>query len=365
MRAIESCRTKVATIVSEIEVEAKQATKDAKAALSAVGLPGSIAAQDEAAGFPEALWSRVVAVQEAGGPWALKKRSQEGAGLAARANELLVALQKNLEEEFARDDEFRGSVASGGGGSSPLPRTSRESASHFKTEVMRYGKLFSEAQVEDEEVRSRTEAPAFQDDLSMLGKGRHQLDGLLPRRDLLDDDAAVKASTADPGPLSRELMVLADLLKRRDAVLAQLSSASSKVQADLLDEVLAFSTTTSSAADLPPPLTVSLPGGGYGGASRELESFLDESAVAPVETLQTQLKESVDQQPAVMVRVMDENGRFDAARLKDRVTLGRQKVVMDVERAVESFKEVDAQLAVRDVVLHVCHVVSSLQPTPS
>mmetsp|Transcript_34135 Transcript_34135/g.67871 ORF Transcript_34135/g.67871 Transcript_34135/m.67871 type:complete len:912 (+) Transcript_34135:105-2840(+) len=342
MRAIEGCRTKVATVASRVEASAKQATKDARAALSAAGLPGSIAASQDEAGFPEPLWLRVKGVQEAGGQWALQKRTQDCAGLALRANDLLVALQRTLEAEFASDGDFRRSAAASsgsGGAQATLPQTSRESASHFESEVTRYGGLYSQGRMEDEDLRTRVDGEAFRSDLALLGKGRQQLDALLPRRDLLDDAQALKASTADPGPLSNELMVLAELLKQREVLLAQLSGASTNTQApSLLDGVLAFSTAGS-------PLTTKIPGGGHGAVSAELEAFLSESAVTPVELLEAQLKESLAAQPAVMAHVMRENDRFDAARLKDGVTLGRQKVVMDVERAVEDFKEIDSQLA--------------------
>jgi len=142
---------------------------------------------------------------------------------------------------------------------------------------------------------------------------------LLSRRDLLDDAATVKSQTADAGPLSRELMSLAAHLKARDNLVRDLDETLAAQQANLLPAIQAM-------ANAGTPLSVSLPGGGTGTASEHLTSCLAGAETA-VQAKATAVNKSVEDQAALLASVLEANRAFDAARLKDAVTLGRQKVV--------------------------------------
>jgi hypothetical protein len=136
---------------------------------------------------------------------------------------------------------------------------------------------------------------------------------------LLDDAATVRAQTADSGPLSRDLMALAAVLKARDRLVKELDNTLAAQQASLLPQVHAL-------VDAGTPLTVGLPGGGAGTASEPLAACLA-AALAAVAAAAAAVDASVALQPAAMASVLRANEAFDAARLKDAVTLGRQKVV--------------------------------------
>lgn len=136
---------------------------------------------------------------------------------------------------------------------------------------------------------------------------------------MLDDAATVRAQTADAGPLSRDLLALAALLKQRDRLVKELDATLAAQQARLLPQVQAL-------VDAGQPLTASLPGGGAGTASEALAACLV-AAGAAVEAAAAAVDASVAAQPAAMAHVLTANQAFDAARLKDAVTLGRQQVV--------------------------------------
>ena len=69
---------------------AKKSTKDARSQLADKGLPGSIAVQDDAAGFPEDVWSKVAAAQAEGGDWALRRKLGEVDSGSARAGVKII-----------------------------------------------------------------------------------------------------------------------------------------------------------------------------------------------------------------------------------------------------------------------------------
>jgi len=136
---------------------------------------------------------------------------------------------------------------------------------------------------------------------------------------LLDDAATVKSQTADAGPLSRELMNLAAHLKARDHLVHELDETLASQQANLLPAIQAL-------ANADTPLTLSLPGGGTGTASEELTACLAGTEAA-VQAKAMAVNDSIAEQASLLASVLEANRAFDAARLKDSVTLGRQKVV--------------------------------------
>lgn len=161
-----------------MHVASRQAAKDARAQLAAVGLPGSIAAQDDGRGFPEAVWQRVAAVQAGGGGWALAQQVAELDRGAQRAADLLDQTAAKLAEEDSAHATFvrqRGAeaVASLGGDVS--------ASRGFSGDVAHYGELLRRAQASDAALKALVSSATFQNDVAKLGKTRQQLDGLLPR----------------------------------------------------------------------------------------------------------------------------------------------------------------------------------------
>ena len=324
VRAIEAARAQISRLASTASATSKQVTKDARSQLSSKGLPGSIAAQDDAAGFPEAVWRKVASVQEAGGDWAIKRRVNELDGGAQRAGDLLRDIAKRLQDEADADRAFSARCAGYRGD---------DSMAQFQGDAQHYQDLYSRARSSDASIRAQVASAAFAQDVALLAKSRAQLDGLLPRRDLLDDAVA----SADASALSRELMALADLLKQRDMAAAELASSAAAATAGLTAGALALAASGK-------PLQTAVPGGGSS-ASTDLEQHLA-GLVAPVAALADAVNKSVAAQPVAMDRVMKENDIFDAARSKDSVTMGRLTAVMNVDRAATGFNEALAQLAV-------------------
>ena len=135
----------------------KQVNKAARAQLAAVGLPGSIAAHDQAHGFPEKSWQKVQAAQQQGGAWATKEKLQQLDSGAARAGELLQALQRELDAEFAESDAFfqQRQQQQGGGNAGGSVPSSREAGAQFQTDLSGYADAYAQARLSDEELRGR------------------------------------------------------------------------------------------------------------------------------------------------------------------------------------------------------------------
>jgi len=221
-----------------------------------------------------------------------------------------------------------------------------------------HAQLYTSARSTDATHRSNSLAsPAFEGGLKLLALSRRALDGLLPRKDLLDDAPPTQAKAK---PVAAELSALAALLAEREALLQRLEAHVGQVtgdQASLARRLTARAGGQgggqgSSGAFGSFSLTECVPGG-RSRASPELESVLAELAHG-VDELAGLVDASVlERQPLQLARVLELNQEFVEAKRRDGIASQRAQTVQRVEGAVRDFHAALAKIKVTAA----CHAV--------
>uniref|UniRef100_A0A7S2RUF9 BRO1 domain-containing protein n=1 Tax=Rhizochromulina marina TaxID=1034831 RepID=A0A7S2RUF9_9STRA len=326
--ALEEHKQQLRVSTESVESSMKQLSDEVRSHLSAVGLPGSIAAQETGGGFPQSVWAKVEAVQQAGGTWALSQKLNEVDQSAARASELLTRSRHVLSDEYAADDDFRRRCTAYNG------VASRRAAAHFETDLDSFAKLYEQARQSDLALKDSFEA----EDLSVLAKSRHQLDQLMPAA-----SPGTQAPRVDTRALSQALVDLAALVKERDSATAALRRSAFRA-ADLAHQDLAHF----AAQGL--PFTAPPQGDGAGistaAPSKELLTMLEDvraKVLAPASL--APLKEAREEQERQVAEVMAKNHEFTQARNADETTLKRQQIIQGVNAVVTKFSDFHSQLS--------------------
>jgi hypothetical protein len=325
-------------ILSKATTVASEATNNARASLSAAGLPGSLESYKSGGELPENLWLKIQRVQALGGLRELQSKFDALGNAAQRAILSMSSIDESLMREEQTDDSFR----------IRFPDCDSAPSAHINADIKannrRMREAYDNARASDANLERELSDPTFIAVLGVLSKSKEEVSQLLPKPQApLIDFADFGApsiggsnSLVDTSTLERKLLEMAALIEERDAILTELKNIAAKDISEQLAAVLAASPSNSTFSS---------------SAAAEGDSVLEQAAreamtsiAATAEERARAIDASVDRQHSLLREIATANDTFIRDRQNDPATLERDRIIKQLEQGISRFFAAHSQL---------------------
>ena len=225
----EELRVRLKEMVARMEKESADSVDSSKQALSALGLPAALEAEEGEKGVSDELWNAVRDVQYRGGREALDAGLSRIELAVQEARSAVAAVAEDIAKERAEDEAMRRQF-----GSRWNRRSSEQLTAQFQRDLDIIRKYLQEADRSNAKVKTELEQQGGAL-LDVLKQSRQQLDSRLPHNSQMT--AQSSAAKHDAGQRLHDLLdQLSATVDERAKVVQELQAASSKH-----DAVAAFS----------------------------------------------------------------------------------------------------------------------------
>lgn len=323
-------------LATEAKDRATKATEDTRGALSALGLPGALDANEgSGAGLPPALWERIRKVQIAGGLAELNRLFTSNAAAREAAVKTLGRVTQTLDDEASADAACRRQF-----GARWTATPSDVISAEIRGEAAKYSKVAEAAGASDATVAAKMEAN--QDVLAELDLSKATLDAHIPAGAGAGGAAGAAGAAAESlrSQLREALAALNHLLDERPRLAAAI-----KERFDRPAAVAAYIAVTGSGA-------TSSGGAGAAADAAAPSSGSDASTSAVTERLLTSgtaaatraLDENLSKTAASLETIRALHARYGEVRAQDERTVARERALQRLAQGVDRHEELRSNL---------------------
>lgn len=321
--AMAGVEDKLTAAVADAKEECNRASDEARAVLSALGLPGSLDAADptnSAPGVPPTLWERIRKTQIEGGLPELARLQAANAAASDRATTTLREVTRTLDEESAADAACRRSY---GDRWTAVP--SDIIAGELRGEVAKYSKVAEVAAATDAAVTAKLEASRAKLTAISTGRSKAELDASIPS----GYSPGMGAAAAAGGGAGGEAEVMRLALKESVGQLTALLDGRTRLCNEIKERF-----------DRPAAVAVLLACDGSPAAVAAATDRIMATAGGPRAAVTANL---AAQGPLLEV-IKAQHARFTLVRAQDERTRARERALQDLSEACDRFDEIRSNL---------------------
>jgi programmed cell death 6-interacting protein len=222
----------VEMLLRDTTAAASKATNDGRAALSELGLPGSLELYKSGGQLPENLWVKIQRVQTLGGLSELRQKLSGIQMAAERARQTMDSIEVALQREESNDMSFR----------QRNPQVTLQDASRLHEDIRENVLLLRErhkiAGTSDDAIRVELQSSEILEYMEILFKSREEISNMLPKAN--GGDAMI--GYIDTSRLEDKLIKIANLFETRDRAIQTLQNAAKTDVTEILAQKLSSST---------------------------------------------------------------------------------------------------------------------------